>query len=198
MELVPSCKGEISMMFLTALLDTGELNLAKDIEKDLNEQFLKDTDVKVHIKRLTRSSMSGSFDTRFALTFTKPEDDDIKKETKTKDSIKESIVVTDNKGELGKFLLKQKKIAAWKHIFEQIDGEIEVTKIEESNDQKTCTVCYLMPYSEIQNTYSFDIDSEVQDAIDGFCAKVKERAHEMIFHINECANSVEDYFNMEE
>ena len=55
-----------------------------------------------------------------------------------------------------------------------------------------------MPYSEMQNTYSFDIDSEVQDAIDGFCAKVKERAHEMIFHINECANSVEDYFNMEE
>lgn len=79
------------MMFLTALLDTGELNHAKDIEKDLNEQFLKDTDVKVHIKRLTRSSMSGSFDTRFALTFTKPEDDDIKKEKKLKIQLKNQL-----------------------------------------------------------------------------------------------------------
>ena len=33
------------------------------------------------------------------------------------------------------------------------------------------------------------------EAIDGFCKNVKERANEMIFHINECVNFVEDYFN---
>ena len=33
------------MIFLSALLDVCELNHAKDIEKQLNEQFLKDTDV---------------------------------------------------------------------------------------------------------------------------------------------------------
>ena len=27
----------------------------------------------------------------------------------------------------------KKKITVWKHIFEQVDDEIEVTKIEESN-----------------------------------------------------------------
>lgn len=55
-----------------------------------------------------------------------------------------------------------------------------------------------MPYSQTQNEYSFDIDLDVQEAIDGFCKNVKERANEMIFHINECANFIEDYFNMEE
>ena len=34
----------------------------------------------------------------------------------------------------------KKKITVWKHIFEQLDDEIEVTKIEESNDHKVCTV----------------------------------------------------------
>ena len=48
------------MIFLSALLDVCELNHAKDIEKQLNEQFLKDTDVEAHIKLITRKSMSGS------------------------------------------------------------------------------------------------------------------------------------------
>lgn len=42
------------MIFLSALLDVCELNHAKDIEKQLNEQFLKDTDVEAHIKLITR------------------------------------------------------------------------------------------------------------------------------------------------
>ena len=47
------------MIFLSALLDVCELNHAKDIEKQLNEQFLKDTDVEAHIKLITRKSMTG-------------------------------------------------------------------------------------------------------------------------------------------
>ena len=34
----------------------------------------------------------------------------------------------------------KKKITVWKHIFEQVDGEIEVTKIEENNDHTVFTV----------------------------------------------------------
>ena len=64
------------MIFLSALLDVCELNHAKDIEEQLNEQFLKDTDVKAYIKLITRTSMSGSMDTRYSLVFTKPEEDD--------------------------------------------------------------------------------------------------------------------------
>ena len=45
------------MIFLSALLDVCELNHAKDIEKQLNEQFLKDTDVEAHIKLITRKSI---------------------------------------------------------------------------------------------------------------------------------------------
>lgn len=37
----------------------------------------------------------------------------------------------------------KKKITVWEHIFEQVDGEIEVTKIEESNDHKVCTVYFI-------------------------------------------------------
>lgn len=33
------------------------------------------------------------------------------------------------------------------------------------------------------------------EAIDCFCKNVKERANEMILHIKECSNSVEDYFS---
>ena len=44
------------MIFLSALLDVCELNHPKDIEKQLNEQFLKDTDVEAHIKLITRKS----------------------------------------------------------------------------------------------------------------------------------------------
>ena len=64
------------MIFLSALLDVCELNHAKDIENQLNEQFLKDTDVEAHIKLITRKSMSGSMVTRYSLVFTKPEEDD--------------------------------------------------------------------------------------------------------------------------
>ena len=89
----------------------------------------------------------------------------------------------------------KKKITVWKHIFEQVDGEIEVTKIEESNDHKVCTVYYLMPYSETQNEYSFDMNLDTKDVINKFCISVKERANEMIFHIRECANTVDDMFD---
>lgn len=92
----------------------------------------------------------------------------------------------------------KQKISYWKKLFKKVDDEIEVTKVLESENHKRCIVYYLMPYSQTQNEYSFDIDLDVQEAIDGFCKNVKERANEMIFHINECANFIEDYFNMEE
>ena len=89
----------------------------------------------------------------------------------------------------------KKKITVWKHIFEQVDDEIEVTKVLESENHKRCMVYYLMPYSNTENEFVFNMDVDPQEVIDGFCLDVRERANEMILHIKECSNSVEDYFS---
>lgn len=52
-----------------------------------------------------------------------------------------------------------------------------------------------MPYSNAENEFVFNMDVDPQKVIDGFCLDVRERANEMILHIKECSNSVEDYFS---
>ena len=111
-------------------------------------------------------------------------------EDRTCSVIEEELLMNKNK--------KKKDLVFWENIFKQVNGEIEFSAVELSGDRKTYTIFYLMPYSETQNTYNFSIDSQVQEVIDGFCTKVKERANEMIEMIKSCADSVEDYFNMEE
>lgn len=96
-------------------------------------------------------------------------------------------------------LLKRRKknFVFWEYIFKKVNGEIEVMAVEQSSNRKTCIVNYLMPYSEVINEYSFDIDSEVQDAIDGFCSNVRERGNEMIAMIKSCTDDIENYFEDE-
>lgn len=89
----------------------------------------------------------------------------------------------------------KQKISYWKKMFKKVDDEIEVTKVLESENHKRCMVYYLMPYSNTENEFVFNMDVDPQEVIDGFCLDVRERANEMILHIKECSNSVEDYFS---
>lgn len=68
-------KGEKNMIFLRVDLDCNYEH-AKEIQKDLNEQFFHDTDVEVQVKAFEKESMSGHKYYQYALVFTKPEDDD--------------------------------------------------------------------------------------------------------------------------
>lgn len=68
-------KGEKNMNFLRVDLDCNYEH-AKEIQKDLNELFFHDTDVKVQVKAFEKESMSGHKYYQYALVFTKPEDDD--------------------------------------------------------------------------------------------------------------------------
>ena len=68
-------KGEKNMNFLRVDLDCNYEH-AKEIQKDLNEQFFYDTDVEVQVKAFEKESMSGHKYYQYALVFTKPEDDD--------------------------------------------------------------------------------------------------------------------------
>ena len=52
-----------------------------------------------------------------------------------------------------------------------------------------------MPYSTQEEEFSFDMNLDTKDVINKFCVCVKERANEMVFHIKECANAVEDMFD---
>ena len=89
----------------------------------------------------------------------------------------------------------KQKISYWKKMFKKVDDEIEVTKVLESENHKRCMVYYLMPYSNAENEFVFNMDVDPQKVIDGFCLDVRERANEMILHIKECSTSVEDYFS---
>ena len=92
----------------------------------------------------------------------------------------------------------KKTIEYWKKIFSKVDDEVEVVRVEQNENKTNIKVIYLMPYSTQEEEFSFDMNLNTKDVINKFCVSVKERANEMIFHINECANFVEDYFNMEE
>lgn len=88
-----------------------------------------------------------------------------------------------------------KKITTLKRLFKKVDGEIEVTRVLETKDHKNCIVYYLMPYSNIENEFTFDIELNRQEAINEFCLEVRKKENEMIDMIKDCANNVEDYFN---
>lgn len=88
-----------------------------------------------------------------------------------------------------------KKITYLKRLFKKVDGEIEVTKVLETKDHKRCRVYYLMPYSNIENEFTFDIELNQREAINEFCLEVRKKGNEMIDMIKSCANNVEDYFS---
>lgn len=88
-----------------------------------------------------------------------------------------------------------KKITYLKRLFKKVDGEIEVTKVLETKDHKRCMVFYLMPYSNVENEFTFDIELNQQEVIDEFCLEVRKKGNEMIDMIKSCANNVEDYFS---
>lgn len=92
----------------------------------------------------------------------------------------------------------KKTIEYWKKIFSKVDDEVEVVRVEQNENKTNIKVIYLMPYSTQEEEFSFDMNLDTKDVINKFCVSVKERSNEMIFHINECANFIEDYFNMEE
>lgn len=83
-------------------------------------------------------------------------------------------------------------LKTWTNIFNKVDDEIEVVRIEESDDHKKCFIYYLMPYSSIENEYRFDMSLEKDEAVSGFCSNVRQRANEMIDMIKSCTNSIED------
>lgn len=85
-------------------------------------------------------------------------------------------------------------LKTWTNIFNKIDDEIEVVRVEESDDHKKCFIYYLMPYSSIENEYSFDMSLEKDEAVSGFCSNVRQRANEMIYMIKSCAYNIENYF----
>ena len=45
-----------------------------------------------------------------------------------------------------------------------------------------------MPYCTSSEEYIFQADLDQEEAIDGFCNKVEEKANEMIVMIRECSN----------
>lgn len=88
----------------------------------------------------------------------------------------------------------KKTIEYWKKIFSKVDDEVEVVRVEQNENKTNIKVIYLMPYST-QEEFSFDMNLDTKDVINKFCISVKERANEMIFHIRECANTVDDMFD---
>jgi len=89
----------------------------------------------------------------------------------------------------------KKTIEYWKKIFSKVDDEVEVVRIEQNENKTNIKVIYLMPYSTQEEEFSFDMNLDTKDVINKFCVCVKERANEMVFHIKECANAVEDMFD---
>lgn len=88
----------------------------------------------------------------------------------------------------------KQKISYWKKMFKNVDGEVEVTKVLESENHKRCMVYYLMPYSNAENEFAFDIELNPQEAIDEFCLEVRKKGNEMIDMIKDCTDNIEDYF----
>ena len=68
-------------------------------------------------------------------------------------------------------------------------------KLLQNENKTNIKVIYLMPYSTQEEEFSFDMNLNTKDVINKFCISVKERANEMIFHIRECANTVDDMFD---
>lgn len=89
----------------------------------------------------------------------------------------------------------KKTIEYWKKIFSKVDDEVEVVRVEQNENKTKIKVIYLMPYSTQEEEFSFDMNLDTKDVINKFCISVKERANEMIFHIRECANTVDDMFD---
>ena len=89
----------------------------------------------------------------------------------------------------------KKTIEYWKKIFSKVDDEVEVVRVEQNENKTNIKVIYLMPYSTQGEEFSFDMNLNTKDVINKFCVSVKERANEMIFHIKECANAVDDMFD---
>lgn len=89
----------------------------------------------------------------------------------------------------------KKTIEYWKKIFSKVDDEVEVVRVEQNENKTNIKVIYLMPYSTQEEEFSFDMNLDTKDVINKFCISVKERANEMIFHIRECANAVDDMFD---
>lgn len=89
----------------------------------------------------------------------------------------------------------KKTIEYWKKIFSKVDDEVEVVRVEQNENKTNIKVIYLMPYSTQEEEFSFDMNLDTKDVINKFCISVKERANEMIFHIKECANAVDDMFD---
>jgi len=89
----------------------------------------------------------------------------------------------------------KKTIEYWKKIFSKVDDEVEVVRVEQNENKTNIKVIYLMPYSTQEEEFSFDMNLDTKDVINKFCISVKERANEMIFHIRECANTVDDMFD---
>ena len=89
----------------------------------------------------------------------------------------------------------KKTIEYWKKIFSKVDDEVEVVRVEQNENKTNINVIYLMPYSTQEEEFSFDMNLDTKDVINKFCVCVKERANEMVFHIKECANAVEDMFD---
>ncbi|MDO5813687.1 MAG: hypothetical protein Q4Q31_11385 [Bacillota bacterium] len=89
----------------------------------------------------------------------------------------------------------KKTIEYWKKIFSKVDDEVEVVRVEQNENKTNIKVIYLMPYSTQEEEFSFDMNLATKDVINKFCVSVKERANEMIFHIKECANAVDDMFD---
>jgi len=89
----------------------------------------------------------------------------------------------------------KKTIEYWKKIFSKVDDEVEVVRVEQNENKTNIKVIYLMPYSTQEEEFSFDMNLNTKDVINKFCVSVKERANEMIFHITECANAVDDMFD---
>lgn len=89
----------------------------------------------------------------------------------------------------------KKTIEYWKKIFSKVDDEVKVVRVEQNENKTNIKVIYLMPYSTQEEEFSFDMNLNTKDVINKFCISVKERANEMIFHIRECANTVDDMFD---
>lgn len=89
----------------------------------------------------------------------------------------------------------KKTIEYWKKIFSKVNDEVEVVRVEQNENKTNIKVIYLMPYSMQEEEFSFDMNLDTKDVINKFCVSVKERANEMIFHIKECANAVDDMFD---
>jgi len=75
----------------------------------------------------------------------------------------------------------------WKKVFKPLKNEeIEITNITVSDN--ICTINYLMPYCTGSEEYIFQADTDKEEAINGFCNAVEEKANEMIVMIRECSN----------